>query len=123
MNIGLKPASAVLFCLTASMVQAQDFSGTYAGLHLGYADGTYEQASQTGTGVDVDVDGVVGGLTLGRNWQNGATVYGIEADISNGPDGITPQGESGDFWFCGSGDCNASVEALGQMAVALRDLG
>jgi outer membrane immunogenic protein len=45
------------------------WQGVYGGVHIGGVD----------TGDD---DGLVGGVQLGYNWQTGAIVYGVEADIS-----------------------------------------
>lgn len=109
-------AASAFAALSSTPAVAADWSGFYGGAHLGYADGEYELASTSGgTGIDVGVDGVIGGGQLGYNWQNGNTVYGLEFSVSNGPDGITPQGTSGDGWVCGSGDCNASIDKLGML--------
>jgi outer membrane immunogenic protein len=52
------------------------WTGLYAGAHLGTVD----------AGRD---DDFIGGVQLGRNWQNGLLVYGVEGDISvSGADGI-----------------------------------
>jgi outer membrane immunogenic protein len=46
------------------------WQGIYGGLHLGLGDvGGFD-------------DGFLGGVQLGRNWQAGYVVYGLEADIS-----------------------------------------
>lgn len=45
------------------------WQGLYGGIHIGSAD----------VGFD---DGLVGGVQLGRNWQSGSVVYGLEGDIS-----------------------------------------
>ncbi len=100
--------------IVMSTQQLMSWDGAYAGAFLGYADGDYLQgvSSLGQVGVNVPVDGAVFGLRAGYNWQNGNTVYGIEGDVSNGPDGITPQGTAGPFWVCGSGDCNVDIEYL-----------
>jgi outer membrane immunogenic protein len=52
------------------------WSGLYGGVHVGSAD----------TGWD---DGIIGGVQIGKNWQSGKIVYGIEGDLSlSGGDGI-----------------------------------
>jgi outer membrane immunogenic protein len=45
------------------------WAGLYAGVNIGNAD----------SGRD---DGLVGGVQLGRNWQNGKIIYGLEGDVS-----------------------------------------
>jgi opacity protein-like surface antigen len=51
------------------------WQGLYGGVHLGSAD----------LGRD---DGLVGGVQLGRNWQTGKIIYGVEGDLSlSGADG------------------------------------
>lgn len=89
-----------------------DWSGAFAGVFAGAARGTYTLASPSGDGPDVDVDGGIYGIQGGYNFQNNRMVYGIVADVSNGPEGITPQGTVGPFWSCNTGDCNADIETL-----------
>lgn len=62
-----------------------NWTGFYAGVNLGWGwgegDGTIGIAG-IGTGpVSGDGDGVFGGVQVGYNWQNGAFVFGVEADI------------------------------------------
>jgi outer membrane immunogenic protein len=45
------------------------WTGFYAGVHVGSAD----------TGWD---DGLIGGVQVGRNWQSGKIIYGLEGDVS-----------------------------------------
>jgi len=52
------------------------WTGLYGGVHVGSAD----------AGRD---DGLIGGVQIGKNWQNGLIVYGLEGDVSfSGADGI-----------------------------------
>jgi outer membrane immunogenic protein len=52
------------------------WTGLYGGVHVGSAD----------AGRD---DALVGGVQLGRNWQSGKMIYGIEGDVSlSDSDGI-----------------------------------
>ena len=52
------------------------WQGLYGGVHVGNIDAWWD-------------DGFVGGVQLGRNWQMGAMVYGIEGDLSlSGADSI-----------------------------------
>lgn len=77
-----------------------DWSGFYIGIHGGYgwdpAHATFDpQAFVAGLAplftinsvsaplnLSVDPNGWLGGLQAGYNWQNGALVYGLEADLS-----------------------------------------
>ena len=53
-----------------------NWTGLYGGIHLGSAE----------AGRD---DGLIGGVQIGKNWQTGQMVYGVEADISfSGADDI-----------------------------------
>jgi len=63
-------------------------------------------------GVDINVNGEIFGAKLGYNFQSGSTVYGVEADITNGPTGLTPQGTWGPMWGCGTGDCYANIDSI-----------
>jgi outer membrane immunogenic protein len=52
------------------------WSGLYGGVHVGNIDAWWDS-------------GFVGGIQIGKNWQAGKIVYGIEGDISlSGTDGI-----------------------------------
>src|SRR5438309_9398495 len=61
---------------------AYDWSGFYAGAHAGYEWGS---AHVIDNGVLTEnaarVNGGVGGLLAGINWQRGTFVYGLEGDI------------------------------------------
>jgi outer membrane immunogenic protein len=72
-----------------------DWSGFYFGANAGYGgadvDGTFRGAitgpddtfAVDGRGpFDLNLDGLVGGLQAGGNWQNGTFVIGVEADVS-----------------------------------------
>lgn len=61
-----------------AMSMGRDWTGGYAGLQLGYAD--------VSTSVDgLDGDDVIGGLTLGYDWQFGNFVagVGVDADLAD----------------------------------------
>jgi outer membrane immunogenic protein len=52
------------------------WSGLYGGVHVGSVDAWFD-------------DGLVGGVQVGKNWQAGKIVYGIEGDFSlSGADSI-----------------------------------
>jgi outer membrane immunogenic protein len=96
----------------APVAPVVDWSGNYWGFVLGYGSGDYRLKSASGDGVNVNVDGAIFGMRYARNMQNGNRVYGFDAELSSGPDGITPQGTTGPYWSCNTGDCNVSIEAL-----------
>src|SRR5581483_8773982 len=75
--------------------QVMGWNGWYAGTNFGYGWGRSGTSASffdnfnnvtpgpvllTSRGT-IDVDGVIGGLQFGRNWQNGNWIWGIEADI------------------------------------------
>ena len=96
-----------------------DWSGLYIGVHAGYADGDYTLFSASGRGPGVDVNGFAGGATIGYNWHVNQWVFGVEADISSGPDGTTAVGTVGPFWSCITGACNADIEYFGTLRARL----
>lgn len=70
--------------------EAANWKGFYVGAHAGYAWGdatTRDDAADWGAEpkwigpFDYDVDGAFGGATAGVNWQYGALVLGLEADL------------------------------------------
>ncbi len=66
-----------------AMSMGRDWTGGYAGLQLGYADVDAGTVSGTGTALDgtaLTGDDVIGGLTLGYDWQFGNFVAGVGAD-------------------------------------------
>ena len=106
-------AATVAFSGAVHADQSSGWSGGYFGIHGGISGGNYMLFSTDGDGVGIDVDGVVVGGTVGYNFQKDRIVYGVEADISTGPAGITPQGSSGPYWVCFTGDCNADIKRFG----------
>lgn len=66
---------------------AYDWKGPYIGLQAGYGWGDSEtsQFFDTGAFIDshsADLEGFIGGLHAGWNWQSDALVFGIEGDVS-----------------------------------------
>lgn len=113
-NHVLKCALVSSAILGASHATAQDWSGNWIGFSLGYGSGSYDQGDDDlgQVGPKVDVDGLMLGLRFARNFQRGTSVFGFDADISNGVSGITPQGTTSAFWICGTGDCNINIQTL-----------
>lgn len=99
----------------AAPVAAYDWTGLYVGGTLGYGWGSYTPFDATGNGPSIDVDNFLYGGLIGYNWQHNNLVFGLEADIQNGPDGITAQGTSGPTWSCNTGDCNADINYWGSV--------
>lgn len=61
----------------------KSWTGFYAGGQIGYGWGESNHTDINGvTTGDFDVDGAVGGVTLGYNIDAGSAVYGIETDFS-----------------------------------------
>lgn len=89
-----------------------DWTGFYVGATAGWAWGNSEQ-TQGAAHVDYNVDGFVGGGTIGYNWQFSPNwVVGIEADFS-GSD-IYGSGPSSATFGCGaSNKCETRVTSFG----------
>lgn len=62
-----------------------DWSGFYIGGHVGYGGGhEHDNLSTTLVAAQIDrfsVDGVIGGVHAGYNWQAGHFVFGLEGDF------------------------------------------
>lgn len=72
-----------------AMSMGRDWTGGYAGLQLGYAD---VDAGTLADGTRLTGDDVIGGLTLGYDWQFGNFVagVGVDADIADIGVGTVP---------------------------------
>jgi outer membrane immunogenic protein len=91
-----------------------NWTGQYIGGHVGYGFGSYHHRNDNNGARtrDFDMDGIVGGLSAGYNWQTRGTslVLGIEADIAaSGVKGA----DDDPAWGCGGGPCTASVKWFG----------
>lgn len=74
-------------------VAVYDWSGLYLGVNVGYAGGSFDHpfyadgdfgefSERLADGsLDVTASGFIGGAQVGYNFQRGAFVYGVEADI------------------------------------------
>jgi outer membrane immunogenic protein len=104
------------------------WTGWYVGVHVGGAWGTKEWSDPVFTEFDgvttfVDsfpdrttnnygVNGFLGGVQIGYNYQTGPWVWGVEAQASwTGIRGRDP------CFFFGKGTCKTNVDALGSFAV------
>jgi outer membrane immunogenic protein len=64
------------------MPVAYNWTGFYAGIAGGWGFGNSSWKNNNISTGDFDVSGALVGGTLGYNWQNGPTVFGIETDLS-----------------------------------------
>lgn len=98
----------------APVSAAHDWAGWYLGLQAGHAWGHSVHIDAPSRTDQFTIDGFAGGLTAGRNWQNGMWVFGIEADISwANIDGTTSS--SGSFGCGGTDVCETEVEWFGTL--------
>jgi outer membrane immunogenic protein len=89
---------------------AFDWSGVYVGATVGYGWSSSAHEDVGAFSASFDMDGVVGGVTLGVNRQVGRIVYGLEADFSaSGIKGNAPVAA-----FCG-GNCVTELEWFGTL--------
>jgi outer membrane immunogenic protein len=58
------------------------WTGFYAGLQAGYGSADGHLWDNVGTYGNPEIDGFIGGGTLGYNFQSGQIVWGIETDLS-----------------------------------------
>ena len=77
------PARAPVYkAAPAAVMATYNWSGFYAGGHLGYLWGSTRVLDNgVVTDANAQTNGVVGGVLAGVNWQTGAFVYGLEADF------------------------------------------
>jgi opacity protein-like surface antigen len=94
-----------------------DWSGFYLGYHSGAALDLAETSDPSGGSIfggTVRTPGAIGGGQVGYNWQSGAFVYGIEANL----DWADLQGTNTCFAYSGyyvSSNCRVRVDALGTL--------
>lgn len=90
--------------------QLRGWDGFYAGVTAGHARGTAQWNNNffLNTG-DFSGSGTLIGLTLGRNWQMGRWVYGLEADASSST--LAPLSDIG----CFPVDCRTEMSWFGTL--------
>jgi outer membrane immunogenic protein len=92
------------------------WTGLYVGANIGYSWGNADVTANffnnvtgvllaTGTG-SFDMNGFIGGLQAGYNWQSGPFVLGIEADIQASAE------KGGVGFFCGGLICSPAQTAI-----------
>jgi outer membrane immunogenic protein len=114
MNFCKVLVTAGLTLASSLPAMAQDWTGNWGGITLGYGDGVYQQgvSDLNQVGPDVEVKGWIVGLRFSRNMQSNNNVYGFDAELSSGIDGETAQGTDGPFWRCGTGACNVDIKSI-----------
>jgi outer membrane immunogenic protein len=82
------------------------WTGFYAGLQAGYGWGTSRITDDLNrTTGNYDIDGFIGGGTLGYNFQSGQLVWGVETDISYAD-------ISGSSFVLCPGQCSSGIDWL-----------
>ena len=95
---------------------AYSWSGVYVGGTAGYVWGKSHHFTETipDSTDKFTIDGALGGLTLGYNYQVGRWVFGAETDISAADiHGKDPDGASN--WGCGTTGCQTRVDWFGTL--------
>jgi iron complex outermembrane recepter protein len=97
----------------APIVTAWSWAGPYLGLNIGYSagksktDAVFSDATLGtplfATGSSDNLNGLIGGVQAGYNWQAGNWVAGIEADIQMSGQGATPT------YVCPGALCNPTI--------------
>jgi iron complex outermembrane receptor protein len=96
----------------APILTAWSWAGPYLGLNIGYSAGKSKTdavfSDATGaplfaTGSSDNLNGLIGGVQAGYNWQMGNWVAGIEGDIQMSGQGATPT------YVCPGAVCNPTV--------------
>jgi outer membrane immunogenic protein len=98
----------------APEVPLYSWSGLYIGVHGGYGWSDIDWTSGATT-VNDNGAGWFGGGQIGYNWQRGALVFGVEADISTGIDGSNTCPTAA---FSCSHDVNWLASVRGRVGVA-----
>ena len=97
---------------------AFSWSGLYIGLHGGYGWSDLDWTSG-GTTANGNGSGWLGGGQVGYNWQRGALVFGVEADLSSS--GISGSTDCPNPASACSHDVNWLASVRGRLGVAAND--
>jgi len=82
---GLKDRSQVGPLWDGSATRVGTWSGTYIGVHGGGATGEADwRSTDVDSGGKLNVNGGLGGVQVGHNWQVSGFIVGIEADLTLG---------------------------------------
>ena len=113
------PAKAPVYKVPAA-VAPYNWTGIYVGLQGGYGWGRSEQydgpAFGSATTGQYNMNGWVGGGTIGANWQTGMWVLGVEGDLS--ASSIKGGGNTTPSWGCAVADgCTTEVKWFGTARV------
>ncbi len=96
------------FAFAAPMAQAQsqtDWTGGYVGVFLGWGQLESEWTNGVLTSGNFDVDGALGGVYGGYNWQSARLVYGFEVELAG-----TNVGGTEFVPVCGFAGCKTEME-------------
>jgi outer membrane immunogenic protein len=111
------PVKAPVYKAPVAVVISPNWTGFYVGIAGGYGWGKAEQSDSFpfNSGTYNTSGGLIGG-TLGYNWQSGATVFGVEtdlsyADIKGSTIGTDPA--SGNCAVPANPNCESTIRALG----------
>jgi outer membrane immunogenic protein len=66
----------------SALADANDWTGVYAGAQFGQGSSSFDYSYHGAAAVSFDSDGLIGGLTVGYNWQKENFVLGVEGDYS-----------------------------------------
>jgi len=128
--------AADLYTPAPEPVMLYDWNGFYLGGHAGYLWGNFDYSAPGGPegseadpiSGSIDVDGFVGGIVGGWNFQNGPWVFGLEGDFGwTGADGTggvgVSVGDDEEAIIIGNVDLNWNAHIRGRVGVTLGDEG
>jgi outer membrane immunogenic protein len=97
---------------------SHDWTGFYAGVNggLGFGQNNWNAPSLGFTSPSGNFSGMLGGVTVGANWQSSAWVYGLEGDMDVA--GLLSSDPASVVFTCGV-SCNTAVGSLGTLRVRI----